>query len=187
MPNYRRLWVPGGTYFFTVNLADRSSSLLVERIDALRESVREAMRVRPFVAVAWVVLPDHMHALWTLPEGDADFATRWMRIKQAFCDRVPRHERIAMNRRSRGERGIWQRRYWEHAIRDERDLRNPYRLHPLQSGETRAGDAAPWTGRSLPFIGSSATGCCHRTGPGRRADRDPMATGKPGRTFRTAR
>jgi putative transposase len=140
MPNYRRLRVPGGTYFFTVNLADRSSRLLVERIDALRASVREVMRVRPFTSVAWVVLPDHMHALWALPEGDADFATRWMRIKQAFCDRVPRGERIAVARRDRNERGLWQRRYWEHRIRDERDLRHHIdyiHLNPVKHGLAR--------------------------------------------------
>jgi putative transposase len=139
MPNYRRLRVPGGTYFFTVNLADRSSCLLVERIDALRASVWEVMRVRPFTGVAWVVLPDHMHALWTLPAGDADFATRWMRIKQAFCDRVPRGERIAAARLNRGERGIWQRRYWEHLIRDERDLRHHIdyiHFNPVKHGLT---------------------------------------------------
>jgi len=124
MSNYRRVRVPGGTYFFTVNLADRSSRLLVERVDALRESVRETMRARPFASVAWVVLPNHLHAIWTLPEGDADFATRWMRIKQAFCERVPRTERVSVSRRNRNERGIWQRRYWEHSIRDERDLQN---------------------------------------------------------------
>jgi len=124
MSNYRRMRVPGGTYFFTVNLADRSSRLLVERVDALRESVRETMRARPFASVAWVVLPNHLHAIWTLPEGDADFATRWMRIKQAFCERVPRTERVSVSRRNRNERGIWQRRYWEHSIRDERDLQN---------------------------------------------------------------
>jgi putative transposase len=124
MSNYRRMWVPGGTYFFTVNLADRSSCMLVERIAALRESVRNVMRSRPFESIAWVVLPNHMHALWTLPDGDADYAKRWMRIKQGFCERVPRSEWIPVSRRSRNERGIWQRRYWEHVIRDERDLQN---------------------------------------------------------------
>lgn len=124
MSSYRRMWVPGGTYFFTVNLADRSSSLLIERIDALRASVGDVMRTRPFASIAWVVLPNHMHALWVLPDGDADYATRWMRIKQGFCERVPQSERIPESRRRRNERGIWQRRYWEHLIRGERDLRN---------------------------------------------------------------
>jgi putative transposase len=124
MPNYRRYWVPRGTYFFTVNLADRSRDVLVERIDALRTSVHEVRCDRPFQIVAWVVLPDHLHTVWSLPEGDDDFATRWMRIKQAFSRRIPCGERVSASRRRNGERGIWQRRYWEHLIRDECDLRN---------------------------------------------------------------
>ena len=144
MSDYRRMWVPGGTYFFTVNLADRSSWLLVEQIDALRASVRSVMRKRPFASPAWVVLPNHMHALWTLPDGDVDFATRWMRIKQNFCERVPRVEPIPKSRQNRSERGIWQRRYWEHLIRDERDLRNHVNyihFNPVKHGlVTRAVD-----------------------------------------------
>jgi putative transposase len=124
MPNYRRYWVPRGTYFFTVNLADRSRGLLVERIDALGASVREVRCERPFQSIAWVVLPDHLHTVWSLPEGDDDFATRWMRIKQGFSRRIPCGERVSDSRRRNGERGLWQRRYWEHLIRDERDLRN---------------------------------------------------------------
>ena len=81
MSDYRRMWVPGGTYFFTVNLADRCQCLLVERIDALRTSMRTVRHDHPFETVAWVVLPEHLHAIWTLPEEDRDFATRWMLIK----------------------------------------------------------------------------------------------------------
>ena len=116
--------VPGGTYFFTVNLADRSSRLLVDRIDALHASVREVRRTRPFENVAWVVLPEHLHAIWRLPAGDADFATRWMRIKQSFSCRIPRGERVSASRLRKGERGLWQRRDWEHSIRDDDDLRH---------------------------------------------------------------
>jgi putative transposase len=123
MPNYRRVLVPGGTYFFTVNLAERSSCLLVDQIDALHASVREVRRVQPFDAIAWAVMPDHLHALWRLPEGDIDYAIRWMRIKQAFSSRVTAGERVSASRARKGERGIWQRRYWEHLIRDARDLR----------------------------------------------------------------
>ncbi|MFZ2752873.1 MAG: transposase [Lysobacteraceae bacterium] len=124
MSDYRRMWVPGGTYFFTVNLADRSRCLLVERIDALRTSIRTVRRDHPFETVAWVVLPEHLHAIWTLPGEDRDFATRWMLIKQKFSRRVPTGERVSTSRARKTERGIWQRRYWEHLIRDERDLRN---------------------------------------------------------------
>ena len=124
MPDYRRLWVPGGTYFFTVNLADRSRRLLVERMDALRESADAVRAVHPFAGVAWCVLPDHLHTVWALPPGDADFATRWMLIKAGFSRRIASGERVSPSRCRHHERGIWRRRYWEHLIRDERDLRN---------------------------------------------------------------
>ena len=124
MSEYRRWWVPGGTYFFTVNLADRSCRLLVEHIGALHAARGAVKRSHPFEELAWVVLPNHLHALWALPEGDHDFATRWMLIKQSFSRKVPAGERISDSRRRRGERGLWQRRYWEHLIRDARDLRH---------------------------------------------------------------
>ncbi len=124
MPNYRRVWCPGGTYFFTVNLADRSRRLLVERVDLFRECVGNVLCDHPFEIVAWVVLPDHLHTIWALPEESHDFATRWMLIKRSSSRGLAVHERISTLRRRKGERGIWQRRYWEHVIRDERDLQN---------------------------------------------------------------
>ena len=89
MPDYRRNRVPGGTYFFTVNLLDRNSRLLVENIELLRASVRRMRVLMPFHIDAWVVLPEHMHALWTLPEGDAEFPRRWQAIKMAFSRGIP--------------------------------------------------------------------------------------------------
>ena len=124
MSDYRRLWVPGGTYFFTVNLADRSRRSLVDNIDALRLSVYAIRAAHPFETIAWCVLPDHLHVVWTLPPGDDDFATRWMLIKAQFSRRIENGERLSASRRKHHERGIWQRRYWEHLIRDERDLQN---------------------------------------------------------------
>jgi putative transposase len=121
MPDYRRNRVPGGTFFFTVNLLDRGSDLLVARIDALRQAVRQVRARAPFHIDAWVVLPDHMHCLWTLPQGDADYPGRWRAIKTAFSKSLPAGEPRSPVRTSRGERGIWQRRYWEHTIRDDRD------------------------------------------------------------------
>jgi len=118
---YRRANVPGGTYFFTVNLADRSSTALVDYVAVLREAVRKVKQRHPFRIDAFVVLPDHLHAIWTLPEGDANFAKRWMLIKSGFSRRIPGGEYRAASRVSKGERGIWQRRYWEHLIRDEDD------------------------------------------------------------------
>ena len=120
MPDYRRNRIPGASYFFTVNLRDRRSDLLVARVDLLRDAVRGVRRQFPFRIDAWVVLPDHLHSLWTLPEGDSDFPERWRRIKAAFTRAVSDTERSAATLR-KGERGIWQRGYWEHTIRDERD------------------------------------------------------------------
>jgi putative transposase len=119
---YRRANVPGATYFFTVNLADRKSRLLVENIDLLKASIRQIKIAHPFKIDAIVVLPDHLHAMWALPQGDADFATRWALIKAGFSRRLPKDERISESRRSKGERGIWQRRYWEHLVRDDDDF-----------------------------------------------------------------
>jgi putative transposase len=124
MPNYRRAFVPGGCYFFTVNLRDRNSRLLIEHIDLLRDAVRITRRNYPFEIDAMVVLPDHIHAVWTLPDGDANFPTRWRSIKIRFSKAIPRDARRDGVRTAPGERGIWQRRYWEHVIRDERDLNN---------------------------------------------------------------
>ena len=121
MPNYRRAFVPGGCWFFTVNLLERRKTLLVDHIDALRAAVAKTRERYPFVIDAVVVLPDHIHAVWTLPPGDADFSLRWRLIKQRFARELPKHERISAVRRARHERGIWQRRFWEHLIRDEVD------------------------------------------------------------------
>lgn len=122
MVMYRRNIVPGARYFFTVTLLDRTSRLLVERIADLRDAFRAARRQRPFVIDAIVVLPDHLHCVWTLPEGDADYALRWREIKSWFSRRMPQGEQPIMGRINKGERGIWQRRYWEHTLRDERDV-----------------------------------------------------------------
>lgn len=111
----------GGTYLFTVNLLERRLDTLVRHIGALREAVRVTRRERPFQIDAWVVLPDHMHCVWTLPPGDSDFSNRWKAIKIRFVQALPRTERRSTVRVAKGERGIWQRRFWEHLIRNEAD------------------------------------------------------------------
>ena len=108
-------------YFFTVNLLDRQSDLLVRHIETLREVVRERRARAPFHIDAWVVLPEHMHCMWTLPPGDTDFSARWQAIKTGFSKRLPPGEPRSASRIGKGERGIWQRRFWEHTIRDDRD------------------------------------------------------------------
>jgi REP-associated tyrosine transposase len=120
--DYRRNFIAGGSFFFTANLAERRLRLLTEHIDELRTAFRETRRHHPFTTDAMVVLPHHLHAVWTLPEGDADFATRWRLIKSAFSRSLATDERISESRAAKGERGIWQRRYWEHTIRDENDF-----------------------------------------------------------------
>ena len=122
MPEYRRLRVPGGTYFFTLALADRSTDLLVREIAALRAAVVRTRLRHPFQIDAWVVLPEHMHAVWTLPGGDADDALRWTLIKRWFSAAIPADESRSASRVAKGERGIWQRRFWEHTIRDADDF-----------------------------------------------------------------
>lgn len=123
MRTYLRNRVSGGTYFFTVNLAERrGNALLVDRIDALRTALHATHEARPFDIIAMVVLPDHLHALWKLPEGDADYSTRLRLFKGRFAHAVASHDRRSSSRLRRKERGIWQRRFWEHTIRDDNDL-----------------------------------------------------------------
>jgi putative transposase len=122
MPDYRRNRVPGGTYFFTLALADRRSDLLVREINALRAAVARTRRLYPFRIDAWVVLPEHMHAMWTLPEGDAAYSVRWALIKRWFSAAVPPGEDRSASRAAKGERGLWQRRFWEHTVRDAEDF-----------------------------------------------------------------
>jgi len=121
MSRYIRSFVPGATYFFTVNLADRSSDILVREIDKLRDAYSDVQRRHPFQTVAICVLPDHLHALWRLPDDDADFALRWQQIKRGFSSCLPAPGAGPSSQIRKREKGIWQRRYWEHQIRDEED------------------------------------------------------------------
>lgn len=147
---YRRANVKGGTYFFTVNLAERHRRLLVDHVDVLRAVVAQVKRRHPFHIDAFVVLPDHLHAIWTLPEGDADFARRWMLIKAGFSRHLAKGERRNASRMGKGERGIWQRRYWEHLIRDDGDFeRHVDYVHynPVKHGHVAR--AADWAYSSV--------------------------------------
>lgn len=119
---YRRSLAAGGTFFFTVNLADRRGDLLVANIEALRAAMRSVRQRHPFEIVAMVVLPNHMHAIWRLPDGDANYPVRWSLIKAGFSRSLPKTEAIHGGRARKRERGIWQRRYWEHQIRNDDDL-----------------------------------------------------------------
>jgi putative transposase len=121
MVNYRRNFVPGGTFFFTVTLADRSSKVLVDHVDLLRNALRVVRQERPFVVDAIVILPDHLHAIFTLPSGDSDFSGRWRRIKGHFSSALI-DASTQLKRRPNGDLALWQRRFWEHTIRDEGDF-----------------------------------------------------------------
>jgi len=139
MSRYIRPRIPGACIFFTVNLAQRGGRLLVDEIDLLRSAVLATRRERPFHVDAWVILPDHMHCIWTLPEGDSDYSRRWGAIKSRFtrslrdacrvgfnptCAQKMGHAvgwnptlRVSPSKARKGDAGIWQRRFWEHHVR----------------------------------------------------------------------
>ena len=127
MPDYRRAHVPGGTYFFTVDTYRRQTFLTdVDVRSALREAIGTLRLTHPFVIEVWVLLPDHMHALWTLPPGDEGFSYRWRVIKRMVTQRcqtrLNRPEWMNARRRKRNQSTLWQHRFWEHLIRDEADF-----------------------------------------------------------------
>ncbi|MCG3267040.1 transposase [Yoonia sp. I 8.24] len=125
MSSYRRRYVPGGTYFFSVQLRDAGSTLLVDRIDLLRSVTSLCMQRWPFEINAAVILPNKLHMIWTLPPDDADYSKRWRLIKSTFSRHCPAPAKQPQSKLCPGEKGIWQRRFWEHVIRDQTD----YDLH----------------------------------------------------------
>jgi putative transposase len=140
MANYRRNCLEGGSYFFTVNLAERRSRLLTDNIELLRAAFRYTQARHPFSVDAIVVLPDHLHAIWTLPSGDADYTLRWRLIKTYFSRGLVADERRPKSRTAKSEHGIWQRRYWEHTLRDEHDYaRHADYIHinPVKHGHVK--------------------------------------------------
>jgi putative transposase len=129
MTNYRRNFVPGGSFFFTVNLADRRLRLLTDHIGPLRAAFQRIRSRHPFTVEAIVVLPDHLHAIWTLLEGDGDFARRWRLIKSEFSRALPSGEWTSESRVQKGERGIWQRTLLGTHDSRRRRFRSARRLH----------------------------------------------------------
>jgi putative transposase len=138
MMDYRRAWHAGGTYFFTVNLLQRKNNdLLVQQINVLKNAINTVKKAHPFIIHAWVVLPEHMHCVIELPVNDDDFSTRIRLIKANFSKAIPKGEHLSLVRKSRGERGIWQRRFWEHLIRDETDCQahiDYVHINPVKHG-----------------------------------------------------
>jgi putative transposase len=137
MSNYRRLSVPGGTYFFTVRLQDQRSDLLVSHIDVLRHATQLCLKQWAFRIDAAVILPNKLHMIWTLPDSDADYSKRWRMIKTTFSRHVPAPDYVPPSHQRRGEKGIWQNRFWEHPIRDEEDL--ALHMHLIRSAPIHAG------------------------------------------------
>lgn len=113
MSSYLRPRVPGASVFLTVTLAERATNLFVQEIEALRDAVRVTRLKRPFLIDAWVVLPDHMHCVWTLPEGDADYSGRMGQIRATFSNALS-EGRLRSSHIQRREKGIWQGQFWEH-------------------------------------------------------------------------
>ena len=144
MPNYRRSNIKGGTYFFTVVTHQRRRFLcLEENVALLRTAFREVMAKHSFHIDAFVLLPDHLHCIWTLPENDADFSTRWRLIKSNFSRQCqPMYQgRVSASRQSKGEKAVWHRRFWEHTIRDEDDYRQHVEYihyNPVKHGLAKA-------------------------------------------------
>ena len=127
MTNYRRVFIKGGTYFFTVVTNGRSTIFDSEPgISALNEAFETVIKENPFSLEAWAFLPDHLHCVWILPDTDSDFSLRWRKIKSLFTRKFlaggGKESELSTSQKKRGERGIWQRRFWEHMIRDELDL-----------------------------------------------------------------
>ncbi len=127
MPEYRRAFCPGGTFFLTVVTNFRRPILTTELSRKLLRAAIQATRSdRPFTVNATVLLPDHWHMVWTLPKGDADFSTRARLVKSRFTHEFLRcggtNAGLSESRRRKGEQSVWQRRFWEHTVRDERDF-----------------------------------------------------------------
>ncbi|MCG2593415.1 transposase [Ramlibacter sp. XY19] len=144
MRRYIRANTAGATYFFTLTLQDRGSRTLVDHVADLRAAFAKVKQRHPFQIDAIVVLPEHLHTIWTLPADDSDFSNRWMLVKRSFTHRLSDAGVEFGRRERRGERLLWQQRFWEHQIRDDDDYaRHVEYIHfnPVKHGWVlRAGD-----------------------------------------------
>ncbi|MDP3331319.1 MAG: transposase [Methylococcaceae bacterium] len=143
MSNYHRAYTPGGSYFFTVVTLNRAPIFInEERVEILRQAFRKVMETLPFQIDAMVVLPEHLHCIWQMPDGDVDYSSRWREIKKAASRQIS----TATNKRN--ERMVWQRRFWEHAIRDEDDWRRHVdyiHYNPVKHGLVNQPSDWPWS------------------------------------------
>ncbi len=137
MTSYRRLRIPGATYFFTLCLEDREGTTLVDEIECLRDAYRRTITELPVLCPAMVILPNHLHAIWTEPPGQCRFSERWRRIKGRFSHSLGPASIICASKRTKREAGIWQRRFWEHCIRNEDEFlaaMDYCRMNPVKHG-----------------------------------------------------
>lgn len=153
MPQYHRARIPGGSFFFTVVTEQRQRVLTQAAVRyALREAIQEVRRDRPFRIDGWVLLPDHLHAVWTLPADDDDYATRWRLIKgrvtRQLGEAFRNADAMTSRRLAKGHGSLWQHRYWEHWLRDEADVRHHLDyLHrnPVKHGLVERTADWPWS------------------------------------------
>lgn len=137
MSNYTRSDHPDRKLFFTVRLLDRNSNLLLREVERLRAATRQTRQTLPFEIDEIVVLPAVIHTIWTLPAGDTDFSKRWRMLKSQFSRGLPVAQDRCPAQLKRREKGIWQRRFWEHHLRDDDDLaahRHMILTAPVQAG-----------------------------------------------------
>jgi putative transposase len=153
MPNYRRLYVPGGTYFFTLVTHQRRPLFAADiNRQLLAEVIKKTQAKRPYTEFAWVWLPDHIHWIWTLPPGDSNYSLRIAQIKETFTRRFlqsgGQEGATTANRLSHRERAVWQQRFWEHTVRDEDDLIHAVEYvhwNPVKHGYVKRAIDWPWS------------------------------------------
>lgn len=136
MVSYRRSLVPGGTFFFTVTLKNRTSRLLVDKIDLLKEAIQKVKQEHPFQIKAYVILPEHLHMIWELPQGDSNYSLRWKKIKALFAKSVHKSG-VELSKTKHNEYHLWQRRFWEHTIKELLDFEqhvNYIHYNPIKHG-----------------------------------------------------
>ena len=172
MPNYRRAYVPGGTYFFTVITFNRAPIFADPAARfTLSNSIKNVQKILPFENLAFVLLPDHLHCIWELPDGDADYSKRWGMIKAGFTKSwlsdSAQFLAPSSSRQRHRERNVWQRRFWEHAIRDQEDMnRHIDYIHynPVKHGLAKC--AHEWSFSTFPqwlkdgYYGADWCCCC---------------------------
>ncbi len=174
MPEFTRAFAPGGTFFFTVVTHQRRPLFAAQRARTLLRRAMDTVRAhRPFQLDAIVLLPDHLHCIWTLPPDDTDFSTRWRKIKETFTREYLAaggpESRVSAGQERKGLRGVWQQRFWEHTIRDETNFErhmNYIHFNPVKHGRATCPHNWPWSSfsRWVKQGAYDADWCCQCNG-----------------------